>query len=82
MVADKGLLAREGEEEDVFNSGQPAKPCFEVLGMISHVKELFLFEQPVKMQGLQIDQLLLKVQEQMQESVGKQINYAVSAFPK
>ena len=42
-MADKRLLARE-DEENIFNSGQPAKPCFEVLGMISHVKELFLFE--------------------------------------
>jgi len=77
-VGDKQLLARDG----VFNSGQPAQPCFEVLGMISHVKELFLFEQPVKMEGVGVDQLLSRVQEQMQDSLSKQINYAVSAFPR
>ena len=49
--------------------------------MIGQNKELFLFEKSVPMKD-GVEQWLLKVEEAMQETVARQINYAVSSFPK
>ena len=49
--------------------------------MISENKELFLFEKSVPMRE-GVEKWLIKVEESMQETVAKMINYAVSSFPK
>jgi hypothetical protein len=71
---------------------------YQVLGMISSNKELFLFEQPVMIQndnptvkeveGYEIsgtgtgniEQWLMKVEQSMQFSMRKQMQYAVKSF--
>ena len=71
---------------------------YQVLGMISQNKELFLFERPVQIQNDNhhikevegnevsgtgtgnVEQWFLKVEQSMQESVRKQMQYAVKSF--
>jgi len=71
---------------------------YQVLGMISQNKELFLFESPVQIQndnhaikevegyevsGMgtgNVEQWFLKVEQSMQESMRKQLQYAVKSF--
>lgn len=74
-----GLLANQSNTNS-RPSTNPNDSQFQVLGMISHNKELFLFERAVKMIG-GVEEWLVKVEEGMQETVAKMINYAVSSFP-
>ena len=71
---------------------------YQVLGMISQNKELFLFESPVQIvndnnalkevEGYEVsgtgtgnvEQWLLKVEQSMQETMRKQMQYAVKSF--
>lgn len=53
----------------------------EVLGLISATKELFLFEKKVTVSD-KPESWLQKVEQSMQETIGKNINYAVASFPK
>jgi hypothetical protein len=57
---------------------QAEKSGFQIMGMISHNKELFLFETAVPMEGSPV-QWMLKVEAAMQDTIAKQINYAISA---
>lgn len=53
---------------------------FEVLGMISLNKELFLFEKPIAMMD-GVEHWLVNVERSMQETISKMLSYAVSSFP-
>jgi hypothetical protein len=53
---------------------------FEVLGMISLNKELFLFEKPVPMVD-GVENWLVNVEKQMHDTISKMLSYAVSSFP-
>ena len=64
-----------------YNYGSKKISLIEVLGMISTTKELFLFEKKVNITE-KPEQWLQKVEQSMQETIGKNINYAVSSFPK
>jgi len=52
---------------------------FQVLGMVSRFKELFLFEKGIP---LEQDNWFIKVESEMQSTIAKMISYAVSSFPK
>jgi len=54
----------------------------EVLGLISENSELFLFENKVAYNRGKAECWLQGVESNMQESIGKLINYAVNTFPK
>lgn len=49
--------------------------------MISHQKELFMFERRIKLSS-KIETWMAETESAMQETVGKMINYAVNSFPK
>jgi len=54
----------------------------EVLGLISANSELFLFENKVAYNRGKAECWLQGVESNMQETIGKLINYAVNTFPK
>ena len=54
----------------------------EVLGLVSAMKELFLFEKKVPYSNTKVECWLQGTESAMQETVGKLINYSVNTFPK
>eukprot|EP00347_Sterkiella_histriomuscorum_P021796 403332737 len=54
----------------------------QVMGLISTLNELFLFEKKVPYQQNKVECWLQGAETNMQETVGKLINYAVNTFPK
>ena len=76
----KPQLRGDSDNKENEYAAEAGGPC-EILGFISHEKELFLFEQRVKHSD-KIECWLQGVEANMQETVGKLINYAVSTFPK
>jgi hypothetical protein len=68
------------DDPDLRKSRSEPSKNFEVLGMISLNKELFLFERAVPMiDG--VEKWLVQVEKAMQETISKQLSYAVSSFP-
>ena len=65
----------------VYNYGTEKALLKEVLGMVSQTKELFLFEKKINITE-KPESWLQKVEMSMQETIGKNINYAVASFPK
>ena len=65
----------------VYNYGARKSLYKEVLGMVSQTKELFLFEKKIN-KSEKPESWLQKVEQSMQETIGKNINYAVASFPK
>lgn len=75
---------RKLKEDGLFieqNSSISHDLSYQILGMISHRSDLFLFERPVPY-SQKAEVWLLKVEYCSQETVSKMIGYAVSSFPK
>mmetsp|Transcript_29870 Transcript_29870/g.45651 ORF Transcript_29870/g.45651 Transcript_29870/m.45651 type:complete len:142 (+) Transcript_29870:4449-4874(+) len=103
MSGDEGTQDRKSiltGQQSVENSkmGIEGVNEYQVLGMISQSKELFLFESPVaivndnaaikEVEGFEVsgtgtgnvERWLLKVEKSMQETMSKQMQYAVKSF--
>lgn len=65
----------------IFDYNSTKSVLKDVLGMISQTKELFLFEKKVNITE-KPESWLQKVEQSMQDTIGKNINYAVASFPK
>ena len=65
----------------VYDYGSNNVELKEVLGIISNTKELFQFEKKIPITD-KPESWLQKVELSMQNTVGKNINFAVASFPK
>lgn len=68
-----------GDHEDKLAQHDHVSQSFEVLGMISLNKELFLFETPVPMVN-GVESWLVAVERSMRETISKMLSYAVTSF--